>query len=104
MPCIFHPQTVSEYQTLLEEHIQQDRLSRYSLIGQAAYGYDSIWAMALALNRSAEILKMTSYDDGLRRGLENFTYSDKNMSTIFFNTLEEVYFEGVSVSPFPFQR
>ncbi|PIK62327.1 hypothetical protein BSL78_00758 [Apostichopus japonicus] len=88
--------TVSEYQTLLEEHIQQDRLSRYSLIGQAAYGYDSIWAMALALNRSAEILKTTSYDDGLRRGLENFTYSDKNMSTIFFNTLEEVYFEGVS--------
>ncbi|XP_071833141.1 gamma-aminobutyric acid type B receptor subunit 1-like isoform X3 [Apostichopus japonicus] len=88
--------TVSEYQTLLEEHIQQERLSRYTLIGQAAYGYDSIWAMALALNRSAEILKTTSYDDGLRRGLENFTYSDKNMSTIFFNTLEEVYFEGVS--------
>lgn len=56
--------------------------------------------MALALNRSAEILKTNRsiYEDGLERGLENFTYSDDKMFSIFFKSLGKVSFEGVSVS------
>ena len=52
------------------------------------YVYDSIWAIALALNRTLE--------DGVT--LENFTYDNVKMADAMQNRLHNVDFQGISVS------
>ena len=51
------------------------------------YVYDSIWAIALALNRTME--------QGVT--LENFTYDNANMSDIMQAELRNSSFQGISV-------
>lgn len=52
------------------------------------YVYDSIWAIALALNRTIE--------QGI--ALENFTYENKEMADIIQEELRNSNFLGISVS------
>jgi len=52
------------------------------------YVYDSIWAIALALNRTLE--------DGVT--LENFTYDNKSMADEMQIRLHNSSFQGISVS------
>ncbi|KAJ8044803.1 Gamma-aminobutyric acid type B receptor subunit 1 [Holothuria leucospilota] len=89
--------TIRQYLTLLNEHFNElQEQFGYTLIGQAHYGYDSIWSVAMALNYSIEILKTKTFSDGRPRSLENFTHADDEMAEVFFSSLENVSFEGVS--------
>lgn len=97
--AFFYLQTIRQYLAQLDEHFSelQEKFG-YTLIGQAHYGYDSIWSVAMALNYSIEVLKTKMFSDGRPRSLENFTHSDHEMAEVFFSSLENVSFEGVSVS------
>ena len=58
----------------------------------AAFGYDAVWAEALAMNNSIDRLAK------LNRTLEDFQYSDSEMSHIFKEEMFNVNFSGISVS------
>ncbi len=60
--------------------------------------YDTVWTIALALNRTNEILKSSRVSDGRMRRLEDFTYDDKEMANIMLDSLANVSFFGVSVN------
>ena len=55
--------------------------------------YDAIWTIALALNSSISVLA----EKGLGQ-LEDFTYSSVDMADVFTEAVENVSFEGISVS------
>ncbi|ELT87738.1 hypothetical protein CAPTEDRAFT_22448, partial [Capitella teleta] len=57
--------------------------------GPAAY--DSIWAAALALNRTID--KMENH--GFNKTLDEFTYSDKDINDLIIESMYEVEFVGV---------
>ena len=61
------------------------------------FGYDSVWALALMLNRSVEVLKTNEFEDGTKRKLEDFTYEDREMMLLFFDLLNETDFIGLTV-------
>ncbi|KAJ8044805.1 Gamma-aminobutyric acid type B receptor subunit 1 [Holothuria leucospilota] len=88
--------TPGQYEILLREHFNREEFAGYTLIRQASYGYDAVWAIALALNQTAETLTTKIFKDGSQRALENFTLSDKEMGDIIFRALESVNFFGVS--------
>ncbi|XP_025097922.1 gamma-aminobutyric acid type B receptor subunit 2-like, partial [Pomacea canaliculata] len=52
-------------------------------------GYDAVWALALALNRTQEQLT------GSSKGLEDFTYENSEMARMLYNNLLQVSFTGV---------
>ncbi|EDV28740.1 uncharacterized protein TRIADDRAFT_51953 [Trichoplax adhaerens] len=56
----------------------------------AASGYDAVWAIALALNRSQEQFK------SMNRTLDQFHYNNAEMGRIIANQLDQVKFEGIS--------
>ena len=49
------------------------------------------------LNRSVEILKTYDFDDDKRWRLEDFDYGNREMSSLFFELLNETEFMGLSV-------
>ena len=63
-----------------------DELGFYS-----GFAYDAIVAIALALNKSAEILATRN------QTLDEFTYKDAEMAQIFNRSLLSVKFQGFSV-------
>ncbi|XP_077982037.1 gamma-aminobutyric acid type B receptor subunit 2-like [Glandiceps talaboti] len=72
----------------------------------ATPGYDSVWVVALALNNSREeIEKQEILDENgtfIRyKRLEDFSYSDKEMSGVFKDAMLKVKFHGVT-GPFQF--
>ncbi|KAJ8044813.1 Gamma-aminobutyric acid type B receptor subunit 1 [Holothuria leucospilota] len=88
--------TRGQYESQLDERFKQEKFAGYNLIPEAHFGYDSIWAVALALHQTAENLKKNAFEDGQHRGLENFSYSDQGMADMLFKALENVSFTGVS--------
>lgn len=88
-------QTPLEYLRLVEEHLK--RFEEYTLTNQASYAYDAIWAVALALNRTMNILAERRLEDGTTKKLEDFTFDDKDVSRIILESINSVHFEGVSV-------
>lgn len=92
-------QTPAEYTSQLWEHfsLREDEFQNYTMIPQASYGYDAIWAVALALNRSVEVLKAKVFSNGQQRRLEQFSHGDNEMFDVIFDALGSVDFEGVSV-------
>lgn len=64
--------------------------SQYNDVGHlyASFAYDAVWAIALALDASIA--------NGIR--VEQFTYDNHSMADQLTNALEEVEFDGVSVS------
>lgn len=95
---ILHVQTPGEYETLLEEHFEQEKFAGYTLVPESTYGYDSIWAAALALNQTAEDINTKAFKNDQHRALEDFSYSDDEMGSILSKAIESVNFTGVSVS------
>ncbi|XP_055338709.1 gamma-aminobutyric acid type B receptor subunit 1-like isoform X3 [Paramacrobiotus metropolitanus] len=57
---------------------------------EATLAYDAVWAIALALTKSIQVLA----EFGKR--LEDFTYSDEFTSQVIYNATERTEFEGVS--------
>ncbi|PIK62322.1 hypothetical protein BSL78_00753 [Apostichopus japonicus] len=90
--------TPAEYTSQLWEHfsLREDEFQNYTMIPQASYGYDAIWAVALALNRSVEVLKAKVFSNGQQRRLEQFSHGDDEMFDVIFDALGSVDFEGVS--------
>ncbi|XP_072047141.1 gamma-aminobutyric acid type B receptor subunit 1-like [Amphiura filiformis] len=87
--------TVSEYDEYVKNLVNNDPDSlRYTI--EYAFGYDTVWAIALALNGSIDVLKTTTFSDGRMRRLEDFTYDDKEMMMVFFESLAQVSFTGVT--------
>lgn len=74
------------------------------MVPESTYGYDSIWAAALALNQTAEDIRTKTFENDQRRALENFSYSDDEMGHILTKAIESVNFTGVSVSSFLLAR
>jgi len=57
----------------------------------SGFAFDAVIAMALALNKSAEVLASRN------KSLDEFTYKDKEMAQIFKGALSSVKFLGFSV-------
>lgn len=57
----------------------------------AGFGYDAIWAIALALNNSIQELQMHN------KTLTDFNYHDSEMGIILLNQMKQIEFEGVTV-------
>ena len=100
------------FSILYEENIidGQRNISYYSQSFVATVAYDALWALALALNTTnemvqslprREILRMTGCErSGVEDeivSLENFTYSNQLMGCIVRWNLERTDFVGVSV-------
>lgn len=56
-----------------------------------------MWALALTLNESVEMLKTKTFPDMRTRRLEDFTYDDQEMAHMFLDILKDIRFEGASV-------
>ncbi|XP_072030641.1 gamma-aminobutyric acid type B receptor subunit 2-like [Amphiura filiformis] len=84
----------------LEKELRQRFLwpanSRYSYSEYSPNGYDAAWAIALMLNRSSEVLKNKVFANGKKRRLEEFTYDDWEMASLFLDLLNETDFTGMS--------
>ncbi|KAJ8044809.1 Gamma-aminobutyric acid type B receptor subunit 1 [Holothuria leucospilota] len=88
--------TPGEYETQLNEHFEQDKFAGYSLVPESTYGYDAIWAAALALDKTAEDIRTEDFENDRHRALENFSYSDDEMGGLLSKAIESVNFTGVS--------
>ena len=58
----------------------------------AAFAYDAVYAIALALNKSETDLMMHN------KTLQDFTYNDVQMAQIFRANMQNLLFEGITVS------
>ncbi|XP_043940284.1 gamma-aminobutyric acid type B receptor subunit 1-like [Protopterus annectens] len=72
-----------------------ERTSGYQ---EAPLAYDSIWALALALNKTAHELenKNKNKPDNEKLYLEDFTYSARNITDEFYKAMNASSFDGVS--------
>ncbi|RUS72541.1 hypothetical protein EGW08_019694 [Elysia chlorotica] len=61
----------------------------------APYAYDAAWALALTLNRTQSKLSEGALND---TRLEDFDYSREDMFKLNLRSIEEIAFQGVSVS------
>ena len=93
----FCAQTPQEYVSLLQARMERPENANYTWNTYAPFGYDTAWTIALMLNATNNILKQTNFSDGRQRRLEDFTYSDFEMSKLFFEQLGNTEFVGVSV-------
>ncbi|XP_072048302.1 gamma-aminobutyric acid type B receptor subunit 2-like [Amphiura filiformis] len=96
--------TASEYDEYVKDQLANNpTYSRLTFNADHPYGYDTVWAIALALNKSRVALDTTTFPDGRLRRLEDFTYDDKEMAMIFLESLAQVSFLGVT-GPVSFEK
>ncbi|XP_033638560.1 uncharacterized protein LOC117299207 [Asterias rubens] len=88
--------TPNDFDDELRRRLSEPGNENYTYNGIASFGYDAAWAMALALNKTAQILKTKRFKDGTFRRLEEFTYDDIEMSKVFFDAIDETNFYGTS--------
>ncbi|XP_033627262.1 uncharacterized protein LOC117290084 [Asterias rubens] len=88
--------TPLDFDVEIQRRLLRQENENHTYSGQESFGYDAVWAIALALNKSAEVLKTKRFRDGSIRRLEDFTYDDKEMSQLFFDLLAETDFYGTS--------
>ncbi|XP_059142328.1 gamma-aminobutyric acid type B receptor subunit 2-like [Physella acuta] len=81
--------TAIEYSTTIEKWAGKLKLSRTH-----PYGYDAVWALALALNRTQE--KLTSGVLNQTVSLSDFNYTRSDLFDLMIQSLQEITFEGVS--------
>lgn len=65
---------------------------KFTFSGLEPFGYDALWAVALALNKSQNDLALEG------RRLEDFTYDDNITGTVMFEAMKSTIFSGLSVS------
>lgn len=84
-------QFADEYRTELEEYKQQLNLSRVVETEHQSTYYDSVWALALALNASIPRL-----ENELNASLDNYSYHQSYATEIIRSELLNVEFEGIT--------
>ncbi|XP_072028271.1 gamma-aminobutyric acid type B receptor subunit 1-like [Amphiura filiformis] len=83
----------------LRERMKWEENSGYTFQSDyVGFGYDAAWAVGLMLNKSVEVLKNKVFANGEKRRLEDFTYGDSEMGSLFADLLSETDFVGMSVS------
>ena len=80
--------------------MEWSKYSNFTWIEDAPYSYDALWAVALMLNKTLQVLEQRVFANGAIRRLEEFTYADYEMAEVFFETLKETDFYGMSVSSY----
>lgn len=60
--------------------------------GADVIAYDSLWTLAIALNKTEANLKASG------KSLSDFNYTDQAIRTLLFNNIHSTSFEGISVS------
>ena len=88
LPSTFYEQLSCYKKAFENKYPGKDANRPVDVTFREGYVYDSIWAIALALNRTLE--------DGVT--LENFTYDNVKMADAMQNRLHNVDFQGISVS------
>ena len=91
-------QTPEELVSELRRRMKWPEYSNYTWIEDAPYSYDALWAVALMLNKTCEVLQQRVFANGEKRRIEDFTYDDYEMAQVFFESLQETNFYGMSVS------
>ncbi|XP_072047136.1 gamma-aminobutyric acid type B receptor subunit 1-like [Amphiura filiformis] len=96
--------TAREFDEYVKDQLGNNpKYSRLTFTIEHPFGYDAVWAIALALNGSIDVLKTTAFLDGRMRRLEDYTYDDKEMMMVFFESLARVSFLGVT-GPVSFEK
>ncbi|XP_072045198.1 gamma-aminobutyric acid type B receptor subunit 2-like [Amphiura filiformis] len=85
-----------DFLAFYEERLQWPEYRDFTNNVYAPFGYDAAWAVALTLNKSAEILKTKRFADNTIRRLEDFNYDDVEMGRMFFDLLAETDFIGAT--------
>ena len=88
LPSAFYDQLSCYKKTFETKYPGKDANMPVDVIFKDGYVYDSIWAIALALNRTLEDVVT----------LENFTYDNEIMADKMQDRLRNVDFQGISVS------
>ncbi|XP_072039595.1 gamma-aminobutyric acid type B receptor subunit 1-like [Amphiura filiformis] len=83
--------SAEDYSSRFDEFVNFSS-SRLVGLDHAPYAYDEIWAVALALDKADRELKQLDPPQSLL----NFTYSNNNMSRIFYDQMSQTNFEGIS--------
>ncbi|XP_070533393.1 gamma-aminobutyric acid type B receptor subunit 2-like [Ptychodera flava] len=94
-------ETYDKYQERYVNRLKgRDDYTEYDYYPEHGYGYDAVWALALGLNSSIELIANTTMMDSngtIRpKRLDYFTYGDSEMSEIFRRTLRNISFTGVT--------
>ncbi|XP_072043527.1 gamma-aminobutyric acid type B receptor subunit 1-like [Amphiura filiformis] len=94
--------TISEFTPKQLESELRDRFTwpqnqNYTMTDYGPNGYDAIWAIALMLNKSAQVLAEKVFEDGKKRRLEDFHYEDSELflETFVYN-LDQTDFDGMT--------
>ena len=82
----------------LKERFKWPENKKYVYTDYATFGYDAVWAVALMLNKSMEVLEGKLFSNGEKRTLEDFNYDDFEMAQLFLDMLNKTSFDGMSVS------
>ena len=109
-------QTPGEFESVYRARLRtpQAMENNYTYTFVATVAYDALWTLALALNRTSEMVQSLTREEILNRtqcegsdessgtvwelvSLENFTYSNQLMGCIVRWNLERTDFVGVSV-------
>ena len=96
-------QNVSQYMQLYN---QKRILGSYSDTVVHTFAYDAVWALALALNKTAEQLKSNTSVPGCNNTqqytnitLDQFRYNSSQLSCFLKSNLQATNFSGASVCP-----
>ncbi|RDD36457.1 Gamma-aminobutyric acid type B receptor subunit 2 [Trichoplax sp. H2] len=91
---VLNRSTVSGMTPLMFRRRYQERLQTnnytYRINPYAGFGYDAVWAVALALDNSIQELKMYN------KTLTDFSYNDSEMGGIILHQMGLIEFEGVT--------
>ena len=91
----------------LDMYEQKAREEKYTILpGEAALGFDAVWALAIALNKTAVMVQSGNVSetgcegntDGDLVPLEQFNYSNGLMGCVIQWNLQNTDFQGTSVS------
>ncbi|XP_033110418.1 gamma-aminobutyric acid type B receptor subunit 1-like isoform X2 [Anneissia japonica] len=61
----------------------------------ASYAYDAVWSIALALNKSIQLLEKDANNTTPQK-LSEFTYGNAKMRNVFMKAMETIEFKGIS--------
>ncbi|XP_072032781.1 gamma-aminobutyric acid type B receptor subunit 2-like [Amphiura filiformis] len=81
--------TSRDFRERYDKHIDYQQFAGSD---EAGFGYDAIWASALALHRADQYLKT----ENPPRTILDFDYSDVEMGDLIFNMMNSTNFEGVT--------
>ena len=98
-------QTSKEFLEVYNDHLNQPRYHRFNPVATIAPGvpYDGIWSLALGLDNAIKRVAQGN-ESGCEElfgdlvPLEEFNYTNEKMGCILRKSINEVQFDGLSVS------